>query len=104
MKNNTYIPASATLIDEIAKLKQRHEQMKRINKYYRENQTCEGCPYISVERANKINKRIAADLPYNKQPFTAAQLAINRARIHDKELLLKQLLSKEVAGQESPCI
>ena len=90
--------------DAIEKLKakaialgKRQAEMKSANAYYKKHGTMKGCPGITDERADEIDREIKEGYSFHKQPYPGYMLQNNKANISRTLDRIKEL-SKRFAS------
>lgn len=69
------------LQNKLSDLKQKHEEMKAQNAYYRKHGTMKGYECMSDEEAERIDLKIKDAFYWNKQPYPSYHLSGNNAEI-----------------------
>lgn len=89
------------LEEKIEALKERQETMKEVNKYYRKNETLEGCEILTDEEIRKLQDYMAK-FSFHASPYPGFELQNNRANIKRCEERVAELKKvKESGSSES---
>jgi len=86
------------LQDKINDLTEDQERMKRINAYYRKNNTCVGCEDLTEENARKIDEFIEDKYSWCKVPYGSYTLQNNNANIKRLKDRLESLTAIKEKG------
>ena len=93
--------AKEKLTAKLERLEKHQDNMKKLNAWYRKNDTCKGFEGVTDEEAAKIDASINADYSWCKQPFPAFELSNNNAKIKATKERLEEL-EKRSSEQAEP--
>lgn len=86
------------LEDKLKDLEDLQEQMKRINAYYRKNNTCVGCDDLTEEQAIRIDDFLKSGRSWYGVPHPTFQLSNNLAEIKRVKARIDELKAVKEAG------
>lgn len=79
---------------------ERQAFMKSVNSFYRKNGTAHGCPGVSEETAEKMDKAVRTGYSWVTAPFPAYELSNNNAEIRRLKQRIGQLSYNQEVGYE----